>query len=455
MRYGIKNIVILLTAACLMTQCASTKVVTNKPTWLMTRPINQGYYIGIGYGNKKTNSNGYQQTAKNNAMNDMAGEIRVNVSGTSLLHTLEINNAVSETFDSKSLTSTDESLEGYELVDTYEDQYNYWTYYRLSKQTYEDIKQQRIRKATDNALTKYDKALTYKNGLQYYSALIMLVKGLEDIKPYMSETLLVNYQGKDVHLGNELFNEILNILNDINVSSDLKEIIVKKGQPVVEELLTFIVENKQGHHIENIPVTSDFTGCALIDNIDRSTASGIVSFSIPKVKSKNNHEYFYAKVDLNTILQEATNDFLIRKLLRNIKPVAYTKQVNVQNPVFFVSSTERKFEKSSENEVLKNALIGSLTQSALDITPKQNNADFLVDIQSNTKSAEISNSMYKVSLDAVITVKNKESKLLYQRNMNNITGIQLSFDAAGNEAYNSAVEYLKNRVVPDLLEKLF
>ena len=111
--------------------------------------------------------------------------------------------------------------------------------------------------------------------------------------------------------------------------------------------------------------------------------------------------------------------------------------------------------KRPRPRALKNALIGSLTQSELDISPKQKEADFWIDIQSNTKPAESSNSMYKVSLDAVITVKNKESKVLYQRNMNNITGIQLSFDAAGNEAYNSAVEYLKSRVVPDLLEKLF
>lgn len=455
MRNGIKNTLILLITAGLMWQCASTKVATNKPAWLLNRPISQGYYIGIGFANKKTNSNGYQQTAKNNAMNDMAGEIRVNVSGTSLLHTLAINNTVSETLDSKTLTSTDESLEGYELADTYEDQYNYWVYYRLSKQTYEEIKQQRIRKATDNALTKYDKALTFKSGLQYYNALIMLVKGLEDIKPYMTEPLLVNFQGKDIHLGNELFNEILYILNDMNVSSDLKEITVKKGQAVDEELLTFKVENKQGHSVENIPVASDFSGCALIDDKDRTTATGIVSFSIPKAKSRSKLEYFSAKIDLNAILQEATNDFLIRKLLRNIKPVAYTKQVNVQNPVFFVSSVEKQFEKMSANETLKNALTGSLTQSELDLTPKQKDADFWIDIQSNTKPAEISNNMYKVSLDAVITVKNKESKVLYQRNMNNITGIQLSFDAAGNEAYNSAVEYLKSRVVPDLLEKLF
>jgi len=60
-----------------------------------------------------------------------------------------------------------------------------------------------------------------------------------------------------------------------------------------------------------------------------------------------------------------------------------------------------------------------------------------------------------VSLDAVVTVKNKDSKVLYQRNMNNINAVQTSYDSAGSDAYNAAIEYIKTRVVPDMMEQLF
>ncbi len=455
MRIVFKVISILFIVICLFTQCASTKVVPNQPVWLLNRPINQSYYIGIGSGNKRINASNYQQTAKNNALNDLAGEIRVNISNSSLLHTLAVNNAVNETYDSRTVTSTNESLEGYELTDTYEDQNNYWAYYKLSKQTYEEIKQQRIQKAVNNALSKYDKALNFKAQQQYYNASILLIKGLEDLKPYLSEPLQTKYQDKDIYLGNEIMNEILSIFNELSITSDLKEITAKKGQPVDEELLTFTVSDKKGHRIENIPVAADFTGCAMIDDLDRTSANGIVSFTIPKVKSKKSMEFFSAKIDINSILQEATNDFLIRKLLRNIKPVAYNKQVSVQSPVFYISSTERRFEKPADYSVLKNALSGILTQSDINITDNSKSADFYVDIQSNTKPAESMNSLFKVSLDAVVTVRNREAKVLYQRNMTNITGVQLTYDSAGNDAYNAAVEYIKNRIAPDIVEQLF
>ena len=454
-RIKIKGLVSILVVAFIFTQCASTKVVPPKPEWLQNRPINSGYYIGIGSGNKKANINGYQQSAKNNALNDLAGEIRVKISNSSLLYTLAVNNSVNETFDSKTLTSTDESLEGYELVDTFEDQNNYWVYYKLSKQTYEEIKQQRIQKAIDNALSKYDKGLVFKSQQQYYNAFILFIKAIEDVKPYLTEQLLTKYQGNDIYLGNELFNEILGILNQLSISSDLKEITVKKGQAVEEELLTFSVSDKAGHRIENIPIIADFTASAMINDKDRTTSNGIVSFSIPKVKTKKNLEYFTAKLDINSLLQEATNDFLIRKLVRNIKPVTYTKVVNILNPVFFVSSTENKLARPDNGTVLKEALNSALTPFSVNITRNQNDADFWVEIVSDTRYTESGNSIYKVSLDAVVTVKNKESKVLYQRNMNNINAVQTSYDSAGSDAYNAAVEYIKTRVVPDMMEQLF
>lgn len=455
MRIKVKGLVVIFVLACILTQCASTKVVPIKPEWLQNRPITPGFYIGIGFGNKKANTNGYQQTAKNNALNDLAGEIRVKISNSSLLYTLAVNNSVNETFDSKTLTSTDESLEGYELVDTYEDQDNYWAYYKLSKQIYDEIKQQRIQKAIDNALSKYDKALNFKSQFQYYNAVILFVKAIEDLKPYLSEQLICKYKTKDIYLGNELFNEILAIFNELSIESDLKEITVKKGQPVEEDLLTFWVSDKKGHRVENIPVIADFTAGSLINDMDRSTANGVVAFSIPKLKSKKNQEYFSSKLDMNSLLQEATNDFLIRKLLRNIKPVAYNKLLNIVNPVFYVSSTENKFGRPDNATLLKEAINSALMPFGVNLTNNQKDADFLVEITSDSRYAESGNGICKASLDAVITVKNKESKVLYQRNMKNINAVQNSYESAGSEAYNAGVEYLKTRVVPDMMEQLF
>lgn len=435
--------------------CKTTKQIVQKPNWLLYRPVNPDYYIGIGSVLKNSNVNEYQQMAKKNALNDLAGEISVTISNTSFLYKLSVNDIYKDTYDSKTQTSTNEALEGYELVETFDDQNNYWVYYKLSKQKYQEIKQQRIQKALDNALSKFGNAANYKKEQQFYNTLILLIKAVEDIKPYLSEPLLTKYQGKDIYFGNELFNEILLCLNELKIQSTQKEITVKRGQIISDELLTFIVTDKKENKIENIPIVAEYTGGALVNDKSQSSNLGLVSFTIPKVKSKKNIDYFTVKVDLTRILQEATNDFFIKKLLKNYKTSEFSKQVNIKNPIFFVNSTEKKFDKIENITNLKEACNVALTSANIEITKNQKEADYIIEISSNTKQSDIVNNMYNVSLDAIITVKNMESKTLYQRNMNSIKGTQLSFESANLEAYTNAIDYLKKRIIPDVLEQLF
>lgn len=70
----------------------------------------------------------------------MSSEIKVDISSNSILYTAQNNNQFSENFNSLiKLTNTD-NIEGYKLVDTYENDKQYWLYYELDKQEYENQK---------------------------------------------------------------------------------------------------------------------------------------------------------------------------------------------------------------------------------------------------------------------------------------------------------------------------
>jgi len=124
----------LLLLSAILTQCVSTKTLPVKPSWIEKKPVDSESYLGIGASPKNSKNTDYQQLAKSNALNDLASEISVRISNTSLLYTLSSNNTLKETFDSKTYTSTKEDLEGYEMVDSFEDETNYWVFYKLSKQ---------------------------------------------------------------------------------------------------------------------------------------------------------------------------------------------------------------------------------------------------------------------------------------------------------------------------------
>src|SRR5262245_17154640 len=109
-----------------------------RPDWVKARPASSGYYIGVGLASKSRGD--HQETAKKNALNDLASEISVTVEGNSLLYTLDQKTRFDESFTSTIKTTTTELIEGFELVDTWENGTEYWTYYRLSKAEHARIK---------------------------------------------------------------------------------------------------------------------------------------------------------------------------------------------------------------------------------------------------------------------------------------------------------------------------
>ena len=79
----------LLLAALLGCKGKQPTVVTpvpegpQRPAWVSSRPVSSAYYVGVGMAPRSRPD--HQETAKKNALNDLASEISVNVEGNSLL----------------------------------------------------------------------------------------------------------------------------------------------------------------------------------------------------------------------------------------------------------------------------------------------------------------------------------------------------------------------------------
>lgn len=446
-------LLMLFAFAGLQYACVSTKNIPVKPDWLINRPINPSGYIGIGSAAIGTNSIDYQQIAKRNALNDLASEISITISNTSFLHKLAVNDVFTESFDSRTQTSINENLEGYELVSTFADKTTYWAYYTLSKSTYQSLKLARIEKALDNAKSKFTMAKEQKNNHQYHNALILFVKAVEDLKPYLAEPLITNYEGREMYFGNELFNEIYGCISEMKITATHKEVSVRRGQPLDALSLTFVLTDANGNALENIPVAAEFSGNGLINGKAQSDRNGNVSFSIPKIKSKKDTEHFTAKIDLEALLQEATNDFIIKKLLKNINTGSATIQTTIQNPVFYIESTENGLPK--DGSVLKKITEELLVAAVCEMTNEKSEADFVLSISAASKKLEENGKAITLTFDAQIIVKNQQQKTLYQRNITNINATQNTFETANKDVYTKGGEYLKSRVIPDVLSNLF
>jgi hypothetical protein len=455
---SINSIKLLLISIILISffliNCKTKKTVIVKPNWVTNRPNDGNYYIGIGVTSKTGLINQYQQTAKNNALKDLVSEISVNVSNSSFLHKLSVNDALKETYDSRTLVTANEFVEGYELISSFEDENNYWIYYQLSKQKYQELKDQRIKKALDNALVKYDNALNAKAKFQFSNTLILLIKAVEDVKPYLSETLITSYKNKEIYFGNALFSEILYCINELKITSSTKDITVKKGQSLNNNLLTFLITDSKGNKIENIPVIAEFSSGFMVNEKARSLTNGEVQFVVPKIKTRKNIDYFIAKINFNEIIQEATNDFWVKKLLKNINSNSFIKQVTIENPIFFIISNEKKFDLVTTSSLLKEATIITLLGNGIECVNSNKKADFTLEINSNSQQMGLVNNANKVTFTTSIIVKNTLQKIVYQRNINNLISLEPNPEAANSEVYNLGIDFLKKRIIPDILEQL-
>ena len=127
-----------------------------RPSWVQARPMSDANYVGIGLCPKSRPD--YQESAKKNALNDLASEISVKVEGNSLLYTLDRKSQFDESYTSTINTKTSEQLEGYDLADSWENANEYWIYYRLSKSEYARIKAERKQKAISQATDLYTRS---------------------------------------------------------------------------------------------------------------------------------------------------------------------------------------------------------------------------------------------------------------------------------------------------------
>ena len=113
-----------------------------QPLWLKSRPNSAFKYVGIGFA-EKSKGQSYIMEAKKNALFDLASEIKVDISSNSVLYSVQNNKQYNESFNSLIKLSNSEYLEGYQLIDSYEDQNTYWVYYQLDKDLYAKTKAQK------------------------------------------------------------------------------------------------------------------------------------------------------------------------------------------------------------------------------------------------------------------------------------------------------------------------
>lgn len=192
------------------------------PEWVSNRPNSPLHYTGIASANKNTTN--YEKIAKRNALDDLLSEIRVTIQSVSILNQMDNNGIFREEFQSIIKSTVADEIENLEVVATYEDENNYWIYYRILKEEYALQKQRNKEQAQKMALQFFEKAKSAEQTKEYVTAIDFYLQSLLSIKAYWGENIEVNYEGKPMFLATESYTQLQRLLDNIHLISDVNTI---------------------------------------------------------------------------------------------------------------------------------------------------------------------------------------------------------------------------------------
>lgn len=443
--------------ALLLQACGNKKTLVETkpvPEWVNNRPINPSYYIGVGSANKQMAPLDFADVAKKNALNDLASEIRVTVRSESFLNTMQVNRQVQEAYNSTIATSTDEAIEGYEVVDVYETPNDYFIFYRLSRAQHAQIRAEKKRKVMQAAYDQLRLARESRDRGDVRSAADQYLHGLFEMAEYWSDVNQFTDGTESIYLDNTIYRELQQMVNELVIESQderielsaanrfRQEVVIRasyKGNPVGGLKLSYEFDN--GSYRNTRQVETDRNGEA------RITVSGV------NVRNKGNN--LEVRIPNAQFRPSDLNRRLAEPMVESLRTLPLILPIQAQMPVVHVSSSEYNQGKALNTERLSLPLRRKLDEHGFSFTLDPKKADLLLSIEGDTREGGTSQGFFVSYLEMRVELKDQGGNILYKNADSNIKGLQLNFEAAGMEAYKNGAQRVERNIADELIEAIF
>lgn len=447
--------VLLLACSTKPTASSSNKPPTTepKPGWIDSRPVNGSYYIGIGSANKKAQPIDYQNIAKKNALNDLATEISVRVQGSTFLNTLEVNKNFSEEFISTISTSSDEKIEDFEVAGIWENENEYWIFYRLNKAQYQAKKREKKNLALSVANDYYLKGKDAENMGNLPAAVDLYLRGLLAIKDYWNEVNEFDQNGTKVFLDNQIYSDLQKMCSGLSIKPTQQKIMLGAENNYVASTGFNVI-------YKDLPVK----GISTLHQYPRSRfmrpravasdEKGYVAVLIQDLNTSEKNPELTIEIDLTPLQPVDLDRKITEGIMGNLKTEVRKVPIEFIPPTFAVQASELQYGANTASSVLSTALQSEMVKKGLKLTQSAN-ADYLVKINADTREGGEAQGFTVAFLDMNIIVTDKAGNIVFKEGANNIKGLQLNKAAAGMEAYKKGQQRLEEQIVPSIIESIF
>ena len=434
-----------------LASCKSKKAVVTEaeeikvPNWVSSRPNDGFKYVGVGFSEKGKGIN-YQMEAKKNALYDLSSEIKVNISSNSVLYTVQNNNNFNENFNSLiNLTNTD-NIEGYQLVDSYENEKQYWVYYILDKQEYANQKAQKKQQIISKATNLINLSFNDEKNKDFSSCLKKRIQAFGILTPYLSEEISFDAaQTNGIKTVFDLTSIIQTQLQSISLVQQKDLPILKPYQQTYAPLI-YTLELKSKTPLQNFPLiaTSDEERIKINDKTTTNN-KGEIQLKVNYVEPINQTAAFALSPDISSLMgSDSLGRAGITVLKQFIQTPALKVQARVNNINIFVTATEKNFGKPTGLNLIESIINQKFTGQEVQIVSKPDDADYIIESIAETQediSSDILEANYKIKLASLVISlqlkNNKTKEVIYKSQVNEVYGYANNLEKAGMNAYSN------------------
>jgi hypothetical protein len=426
-----------------------------QPVWLSAKPDEGFYYVGIGHAAKDGQSN-YIQEAKKSALEDLVSEIKVNISSTSVLNQLDNGKAFQEKYQQMIQTTAADDIEEFEQVDVWQDDRNYWVYYRLSKQRYKEIKDQQKRNAVTLGLDFFTKARQSEKSDDPITALGFYYQGFRAVEKYLAEPLQIQFEGKDILLTNEIIASMQLLLDKMDLSVTPNQIqinrIVSKSDQAV---LTKVINKTSRKPIQALPLIASFEkGSGDVFPDYKTDETGVAKILLTKISSRDLEQTLAVKVNLLKFAGDNPSEIYSMVSQKIVVPKGLVV-MKVARPLVYISSVEKDFGVDKPVQQVATRIKNYLANNGFEFTDNKAVAELALDVNSNSEKGVVTGSIYITYASSVIRVSSvKENKEIYATTLDRVKGFSLDYSRSSQEAYRKLLETMDSQTLPEMLNAI-
>jgi hypothetical protein len=426
-----------------------------KPDWLLNYPADPLYYYGVGGINKAKNDTEFQSKAREIALGELISQIEVNVASTTNTSEMEVNGEYENSFSQLIQLQAQKTIEDFEVVDSWQNEEEFWIMIRLSKQKYQQRLQEKMDLAQSQALTALRDGDSAFEAGNFGTALSSYTRALGDISPYIDRLPEITYGDKTATLFSVLRSNVQQVINQLQVSSTDGPEEVRIGKSGEQPFL-LTVENQEGAPVAGIPFQFQFSrGEGDLDQFSVTGQNGEARSLLSKLVADDKLQIISATLHLNSFLPEEVRNEFMNNLFGSFNALSARYVIKAQGIPVYLEYAEQFLGEEKTTNYIQPVLKQFFNQENYVFTDAMNAAELYIELETSAREGSETYGIYSAFVDYKITVTSLLSgEEVATYSVADVKGISDSYEKAAAKAYEVGVDSLKANIITKLISQI-